>query len=457
MEYIGGGSLDEYIRKNGGLSERESLEFILQIGDALSVMHRDRMLHLDLKPQNVMRRADGELVLIDFGLSKHFDENGEPESSTRIGFGTRGYAPMEQANYKRGSGFPATLDIYALGATLFKTLVGVTPPEASEVFNEGFPEAEMRECGVGDDLIRLTSWAMEPMKAKRPQSVDEFLAEARRLLPLVSEGTVRQQTSFHYSEKYETCGVFRLRWAGGFSEHGKNLIRELVRNMKQIGYKEQLLDGESMVNTLYSLGGDTWRYVYPLAQSAQKSIPVILRVIRQLEEWTGVPFRMAGRDELVETGYVPVRDAFFKGTLCFSMPSVLVCRVPDDGEPYPAGYEFWRDVDIQRLTPLDTFDFQLVCDRPAPVYSEHYFDIPYTQRDFDEIRPVGFSLYKVRNGNRWNITSPQTPMSQFLPEDYDHISNINVHTIPSGGPGPRSYLGIEARKGDRTYYYEALV
>lgn len=102
MEFIEGGSQHEYIQKNGGLSDREALDIIAQIGDALSVMHRNKMLHLDLKPLNVMRRGNGDLVLIDFGLSKQFDENGEPESSTRIGYGTRGYAPIEQANYKRG-------------------------------------------------------------------------------------------------------------------------------------------------------------------------------------------------------------------------------------------------------------------------------------------------------------------------------------------------------------------
>ena len=86
MEFIEGGSLHEYIQKNGSLSDREALDIIAQIGDALSVMHRNKMLHLDLKPLNVMRRENGDLVLIDFGLSKQFDENGNrnraPASAT---------------------------------------------------------------------------------------------------------------------------------------------------------------------------------------------------------------------------------------------------------------------------------------------------------------------------------------------------------------------------------------
>ena len=183
MEYVNGGNLNEYIQQCKSLSEREALQGIVEVGEALAFMHDNNMLHLDLKPLNVMRRKDGGLVLIDFGLSKQFDRNGEPESSTRIGGGTIGYAPLEQANYKKGEGFPATLDIYALGATLFKMLTGNTPTDASTIFNEGFPEEELRGCGISDEVILLVSWAMEPMKRKRPQTVKEFLDEAKRLLP----------------------------------------------------------------------------------------------------------------------------------------------------------------------------------------------------------------------------------------------------------------------------------
>ncbi len=95
MEYVDGGSLDAYIRSKGCLSERETLSLARQIGSALSFMHENKMLHLDLKPKNIMLRADGTLCLIDFGLSKQYEADGEPESSTTIGLGTPGYAPLE--------------------------------------------------------------------------------------------------------------------------------------------------------------------------------------------------------------------------------------------------------------------------------------------------------------------------------------------------------------------------
>ena len=175
MEYMEGGSLESYIEKKGTLKEAEALKIARQIGDALEAMHAHQMLHLDLKPANVMLRSTGEAVLIDFGLSKQFDKQGAPESSTSIGGGTPGYAPLEQANYQRGDGLPVTMDVYAFGATIYKMLTGERPPEASEILNDGFPAYVLEKHGVSAETIAVIEKAMAPMRKKRFQSVREML------------------------------------------------------------------------------------------------------------------------------------------------------------------------------------------------------------------------------------------------------------------------------------------
>ena len=97
MDYIEGENLNEYVKKNP-LSEEQALSIIGDVAGALTYMHeKHHMLHLDLKPGNIMRRSsDGHIFLIDFGLSKHFSDSGMPETSTSIGLGTAGYAPIEQ-------------------------------------------------------------------------------------------------------------------------------------------------------------------------------------------------------------------------------------------------------------------------------------------------------------------------------------------------------------------------
>ena len=174
MEYCEGGSLDGLIKRKGSLSETESLNYIRQIAVALKYMHDNKMLHLDLKPGNVVLRENGEVVLIDFGLSKQFDKSGRPETSTNIGLGTPGYAPIEQSNYD-GSTFPVTMDVYALGGTWFKMLTGTCPPDASTILNQGFPAYELQNKNVSDQTIQSIAKAMHPLYKDRIKSVGEFL------------------------------------------------------------------------------------------------------------------------------------------------------------------------------------------------------------------------------------------------------------------------------------------
>ena len=177
MEYIDGISLDKKIAQSpqGRMPLTEAIETLKQISAAIAFMHSRNMLHLDVKPGNVMMRKDGTAVLIDFGLSKQYTSDGEPESSTKVGAGTPGYAPIEQASYHEGKGFPTMMDVYALGGTLFKMLTGQRPPEASEILNEGFPTDSLRELFIPDNIVNSISKAMAPLKKDRWQTVDEFV------------------------------------------------------------------------------------------------------------------------------------------------------------------------------------------------------------------------------------------------------------------------------------------
>lgn len=177
MEYIDGISLDKKIAQSpqGRMPLTEAIETLKQIGAAIAFMHSRNMLHLDVKPGNVMMRKDGTAVLIDFGLSKQYTSDGEPESSTKVGAGTPGYAPIEQASYHEGKGFPTMMDVYALGGTLFKMLTGQRPPEASEILNEGFPTDSLRQLFIPDNIVNSISKAMAPLKKDRWQTVDEFV------------------------------------------------------------------------------------------------------------------------------------------------------------------------------------------------------------------------------------------------------------------------------------------
>lgn len=135
MEYLDGGSLRSYVHKHRPLSEEKALEFMLPIMKAVDVLHQNRMTHLDIKPDNIMLKRDEESgkkipVLIDFGLAKHYDEQGRPTSRIRNLGCSEGYAPIEQ--YTGIFTFTPQADVYALAATLLYLLTGRDPVIASE-------------------------------------------------------------------------------------------------------------------------------------------------------------------------------------------------------------------------------------------------------------------------------------------------------------------------------------
>lgn len=178
MDYIEGENLNSYLKHNK-LSVEEAVKVITKIAYGLSYMHESQhMLHLDLKPGNIMRRSsDGQIILIDFGLSRYFTDEDMPEGESPIGLGTKGYAPLEQTDFKnRQSNFRATIDVYALGATFYKLITSQTPPSAKELLNDKkLLSSVLVASGVGPDKISIIKKAMDPSPDKRYQSVMEFI------------------------------------------------------------------------------------------------------------------------------------------------------------------------------------------------------------------------------------------------------------------------------------------
>mgnify|MGYP003289452854 CR=1 FL=1 len=172
MDYIDGESLSEMVKRRGALPEGEAVEYIKQVASALDFIHQRSINHLDIKPANIMVcQSDQRTILIDFGLSKQYDEQGGQTSTTPVGI-SHGYAPMEQ--YKQGgvNTFSPQTDIYSLGATLYKLVTGNTPPQAMDLIDEGLPSLPPT---LSASVVETIKKAMQFRKVDRPSSISEFL------------------------------------------------------------------------------------------------------------------------------------------------------------------------------------------------------------------------------------------------------------------------------------------
>lgn len=174
MEYIEGPSLNDLVKQQGKLPETVATLYINKVADALRCVHSHHINHLDVKPSNIMlRKTDNEIILIDFGTSKQYDveTNIAPTTTTPVGI-SAGFAPIEQ--YRKGgvSSFTPESDIYALGATLYKLLTGVTPPESIALEDERLQNLELLSPKCKEVILKC----MKVRKSERPHSIDEFVA-----------------------------------------------------------------------------------------------------------------------------------------------------------------------------------------------------------------------------------------------------------------------------------------
>lgn len=174
MEYIAGNSLKDKLAKEGMLPEAEVLRYIHQIGEALQFVHQKNILHLDIKPSNILIDKDNNARLIDFGVSKRYDV-GEQETSTTMLTLSKGFASIEQYDNEGIQSFSPCPDIYSLGATMYNLLTGKIPTES--ILRATRPLARPRELNpaISEQTEQVILKAMEIIPANRYQSVEEMM------------------------------------------------------------------------------------------------------------------------------------------------------------------------------------------------------------------------------------------------------------------------------------------
>lgn len=174
MEYIEGISLEKYIYEDIGLiPEQKALPMFLDILDTVAYLHRNGILHLDIKSNNVMIQPNGKIKLIDLGIASRMSE-----ASESTGFGTPAYMPPEQAEKGKCGQYT---DIFSLGIMLFEMLTGTVPftgQKTSEIRQKikYQPTPKMKDYypPINSDLQAIVERALAKEPMLRYQTCEEF-------------------------------------------------------------------------------------------------------------------------------------------------------------------------------------------------------------------------------------------------------------------------------------------
>lgn len=177
MEYLGGTTLQDYVATNGAMSPQAAKQLLLPVVEAVATLHRNHIAHYDIKPDNIMlyENESGNVrpVLIDFGLSKHYNDSGNATSTLAAAGYSPGYAPVEQ--YAGIMEFSPRCDVYALAATLYFCLIGRTPKAAFEL-RPSDVEEDLASILTADEIAKLTR-ALAMMKEVRTSDAGTLYSE----------------------------------------------------------------------------------------------------------------------------------------------------------------------------------------------------------------------------------------------------------------------------------------
>ncbi|MGM9688243.1 MAG: protein kinase [Alloprevotella sp.] len=452
MEYLDGDCLDSYVTERHGLSECEAIKFIRQIGAALSYMHSHELIHMDVKPKNVMLK-DGHCVLIDFGLAKQYDEQGQPESSTGLGAGTPGYAPLEQMYYREDKRFAPSIDVYALGATLYKLLSSKNPPPASVILNEGLDLSELESMNVSQDTIDVIAMSMEPLKKKRIQLIDEFLM----LLP--DEESIRQRNKAASTTEGESrsraernsrtiTGPDKQTSVNGLPVSTGNEIRKFTSGLMNLSSGCYVHDVPAeLFNVVLGNNEETG---IPDSWPIYATVHQVEKFIQKMQELTYMHWRLPNCQELLE--YLNAKEiSGVPANSCYVYydPAEASIHAFEEygGEKGKVGgwslhvekYKFAVVLDPNQAGSVQTYD------------TYRYHQTAHASMMVDYKGCWYYGLCPVMRDGKWGVIDAQGNL--VLPYAFDEEPKIGFMNYAGPGPGMPEELRVMYKKGDKTGYY----
>jgi len=191
FEYVEGETLKERIRRQGRLPVSEAVAYAIEIGRALECAHLNRLVHRDVKPQNVLIDPDGRAKVTDFGIARSLEAQGL--TATGRVLGTTDYVSPEQALGREVTG---QSDIYSLGIVLYEMLTGEAPYKADtqvavamKHVRDPLPDVQRRRPEISASLARVVERATAKETQNRYADVAAMVHDLEEVLAIEAART----------------------------------------------------------------------------------------------------------------------------------------------------------------------------------------------------------------------------------------------------------------------------
>jgi serine/threonine-protein kinase len=248
MEYIKGDPIDVYTAR---MSVRQRLRLFLKVCSAVSHLHRNLVVHRDLKPSNILVTAEGEPVLLDFGLAKMLDLTSDV-TMTSMRMLTPDFASPEQV---AGGAVTTATDIYSLGAVLYKLLTdegphkfeGDSPGAIALAISTGkiIPPSRLAPV-IKNDLEMIVMKALRREPQERYATIDQFAEDLENFLesrPIrARRGDAWYRTRKFVRRHWPPVAAAALSVAGlvtglAFANHERSIVQRRFSDVRQLSNK----------------------------------------------------------------------------------------------------------------------------------------------------------------------------------------------------------------------------
>ena len=201
MEYLSGETVAQMVETHKFLGFGRTMNIIVSVLKSLKNVHNAGVIHRDISPKNIIKTKEGKIVLIDFGAAK---PNTLLMSRTASVVLTQGYAPIEQYDTKLTQG--TWTDVYAVAATMYYMLTGITPDSAnSRLVSDTLAPVSELHPGLPDKLDEIIKRALAVRPNERTQTAGELLEQILTLRN--AENTTRKPKQKKSPDKVTTVNI----------------------------------------------------------------------------------------------------------------------------------------------------------------------------------------------------------------------------------------------------------